>query len=121
MKCGRAGLRPRPWRARRLVLSFVALMAGCSGGAALAAPPSTITFSIPAGPLSAGLVKFAVQANISLGLGAIDGCAGAGHGLTGPHTVEDGLQIMLKGSGCSYRRLDAHAYEIRPAPRTTPS
>src|SRR5271170_7687860 len=96
-------LRPRPRRARRSLLTIVALMAGCPGGAALAAPPPTITFSIPAGPLSAGLVKFAVQANISLGLGAIDACAGAGRGLTGRHTIEEGLQLMLKGSGCGYR------------------
>jgi iron complex outermembrane recepter protein len=120
MSCGREALRPRPRRARGAVLGSVALMAGCLGGAAHAAPPPTITFSIPAGPLSAGLVKFAVQANISLGLGAVDACAATSPGLTGPHTIEDGLQLMLKGSGCGYRRLDARAYEIRPA-RIAPS
>jgi outer membrane receptor protein involved in Fe transport len=71
--------------------------------------------------MSAGLVKFAVQAKISLGLGAVDACAATGRGLTGQHTVDDGLQLMLKGSGCTYRQLDAHAYEIRPAPRIAPS
>jgi outer membrane receptor protein involved in Fe transport len=95
-------------------------MAGCPGGVALAAPPPTITFSIPAGPLSAGLVKFAIQANISLGLGAVDACAATSRGLAGRHTVEEGLKLMLKGSGCSYRQLDARAYEIRPAPRIAP-
>jgi hypothetical protein len=95
-------------------------MAGCAAGAVRAAPaPREIAFSIPAGTLSANLVKFAVQANISLGLGSVGGCAKASQGLAGQYTVGDGLQRLLAGSGCSYRSLDAGAYEIQPLPPTS--
>ena len=108
--------------ARRLVLGFVAVVAGCAAGDEEAwAQTPRVAFSIPAGPLSAGLVKFAVQANISIGLGGVDACAGADRGLVGQYTVEEGLKKILKGSGCTYRRLDARAFEIRPAPRYAPS
>lgn len=103
-------------------MSFVSLLAGCAAGATQAsAQTPTIAFNIPAGPLSAGLVKFAVQANVSIGLGVVDGCSGADHGLVGRYTIEEGLKRILKGSGCTYRRLDARAFEIQPSPRTAPA
>jgi iron complex outermembrane receptor protein len=110
--------RPTRW----WLVSFAAVMAGCAAGMARAAPPApAIAFSIPPGPLSAGLVKFAVQANISLGLGAVDACSGSSRGLSGRYTVEEGLRRILKGSGCAYRRLDAGAFEIRALPRRAPA
>ncbi|HLZ82004.1 MAG TPA: TonB-dependent receptor [Caulobacteraceae bacterium] len=109
-------------QARRWAVGFAALAAGCAGGGARAAPPApTVAFNVPAGPLSAELVKFAVEANISIGLGSADACPGAGRGLSGRYTIEEGLRRLLKGSGCAYRRIDARAFEIRPAPRTAPS
>lgn len=112
--------RPRP--ARRLALGFVAVVAGCATGATeVWAQAPRVAFSIPAGPLSTGLVRFAVQADISLGLGGVNGCTGADRGLVGRYTVEEGLKRILKGSRCTYRRLDARAFEIQPAPRNGPS
>ena len=104
------------------MLGFVAVVAGCAAGAARASTQTpTVAFNIPAGPLSAGLVKFAVQANISIGLGGVDACSGSGRGLIGRYSVEEGLKRLLKDSGCTYRQLDARAYDIQPSPRTTPS
>src|SRR5271167_4661712 len=94
-----ARFRPaRPWR-----LSVAAFLAGCAAGAARAATPA-IAFNVPPGPLSAELVKFAVEANISIGLEAVGGCTSPARGLAGRYTVEEGLQRILKGSGCAYRR-----------------
>jgi hypothetical protein len=99
---------------------FAALVASCAVGAAHGAPTErTIAFSIPAGTLSANLVRFAVQAHISLGLGSAGGCAKGSQGLAGQYTVADGLQRLLAGSGCSYRSIDASAYEIQPLPSTS--
>ena len=103
----------------RCVVSCVVLVAGCAAGAAHAATaPRTIAFNIPVGTLSAAMVKFAVQSNVSLGLGAVDACADPAQGLTGRYTVEDGLQRILKDTGCGYRALDARAYMIEPLPQT---
>ncbi|MDB5483276.1 MAG: TonB-dependent receptor plug [Caulobacteraceae bacterium] len=110
----------RPGPARRWGLSLAALVAGCAAGNARAGAP-TIAFNIPPGSLSSELVKFAVEANISIGLGSVDGCAGAGKGLAGRYTVEEGLKRLLKRSGCAYRQLDARAFEIRVAPRSAPA
>lgn len=108
--------------ASQLVLSFAALMAGSGGGVAQAAAPApVVAFNIAASPLPSALVKFAVQANISLDLGAVDACFGVGRGLMGRYTVEKGLQRILRGSGCGYSRVDARAYEIRPLARIGPS
>src|SRR5580693_7488770 len=74
-----------------------------------------IAFRIPAEPLSAGLVEFAVQAKISIGLHDLDGCGAAVRGLTGQYTVESGLARMLNGSGCVLRRIDARAYQVEAA------
>jgi len=113
--------RPRS-TAPQWVLSCFALIAGSTGGLARAAPPAAIVaFNIAASPLQSALVKFAVQANISLGLDAVDACSGVARALTGRYTIEEGLQRILRGSGCGYRRLDAGAYEIRPLPRTAPA
>jgi outer membrane receptor protein involved in Fe transport len=103
------------------MMSLAALVAGCvAGGARAAAPTPTVAFDIPPGPLSAELVKFAVEANISIGLDGVDVCAGAGKGLAGRYTVANGLRLLLKGSGCAYRQLDARAFEIRVRRRAAP-
>ena len=109
-----------PSVARRWGWRFVALIAGCAAGAPCAsAQTPTVAFNIPAGPLSTGLVKFAIQANISLG--RVDACSGPDRGLVGRYTIEEGLKRLLKASGCTYRRLDARAFEIQPSPRSTTS
>ena len=103
----------------RCVASCVVFVAGYAAGAALAATTArAIEFNIPPETLSTALVKFAVQSNISLGLGDVDACADPGRGLTGRYTVEDGLQQILNGTGCGYRVLDSRAYMIEPLPQT---
>jgi hypothetical protein len=98
----------------------VALVAAHAPAAARApATPPTIEFRIPAGSLSAVLVRFAVTARISLGLDELGACAAQGRGLSGRHTVEDGLQLILNGTGCRYRLLDTRAYIVQPVPQTT--
>jgi hypothetical protein len=97
----------------------MAIMAGDAVSAARAATaPPVVAFRIPPGTLSANLVRFAVQSNISLGLDAVDACVGTAPGLLGLYTVEAGLQRILSGTGCGYRALDARAYVIEPLPRS---
>ena len=77
------------------------------------------SFNIPPGPMAGALVAFAVQGKISLGLKAAEACRGASPGLIGRVTIEAGLERLLSGSGCRFRRLDSRAYDII-APRRPP-
>jgi outer membrane receptor protein involved in Fe transport len=69
--------------------------------AAAAAPGAVRQFSIPAEPVSAALIDFAVQANITIGGGPR--CAGRVTGLNGVHTIEEGLRLLLAGTSCDFR------------------
>jgi outer membrane receptor protein involved in Fe transport len=82
-----------------------------ASGDAHAADP-TYGFVIPRKPLAAALVDFAIQSNISVGTGRIGPCAGVVRSLVGRYSVRAGLDRLLSGSGCGFRRLDAGAYEI---------
>jgi outer membrane receptor protein involved in Fe transport len=90
-----------------------ALLIGLPAGAQ-AAP--LYTFHIPAQPASEALIAFAVQSNLSIGGAAA--CPGLGAPLAGAYTIENGLRILLAGSGCRFRRVAADAIRILPpAPR----
>ena len=88
-----------------------------AGSARPATPDPKVPFNVPPGPLSSELVKFAVEANISISLGVVGSCSGPERGLVGRYTVEEGLRRLLGGSGCDYRRLDARAFDIQPSAR----
>ncbi len=116
--------RPGAWRPPFARPAVTSLAVTCLAVTGLAAPgvwaqSPVVTFDIPSKPTAAALVDFAVQAKISLGLQAAAACAGPAPALIGRYAVEAGLDRLLTGTGCGYRRLDDRAFDII-APRRTP-
>jgi iron complex outermembrane receptor protein len=97
--------------------ALAALAAGSAvlfGGPALAASP-TYDFHIQPKALSEALIDFAVQSNLSIG--GVSTCAGASQGLSGRHTAEEALSILLDGSNCRFRRIAPDTIRILPVER----
>jgi outer membrane receptor protein involved in Fe transport len=88
-------------------------------GPALAAVPS-YDFHIAPKPLSEALIDFAVQSNLSVG--GVSACAGRSPGLSGRHTADEALKLLLAGSNCRFRKITSDTVRIlaaeRPAPPT---
>lgn len=87
-------------------------------GPALAASP-VYDFRIQPKALSEALIDFAVQSNLSIG--GVSACAGRSEGLTGRHTADDALKILLDGSNCRFRRISPDTIRILPAERPQPA
>ncbi|KRB09562.1 TonB-dependent siderophore receptor [Achromobacter sp. Root170] len=81
--------------------------------------PRTVAFSIPAGPLSAALGTFGVQAGVmvasdpGLTAGAMTG------GLTGTYGVQAALERLLAGTGLQAVARAEGGYRLRQAPAET--
>lgn len=97
-------------RLRAVVLG--AGLAGLAGAPADAAPrllagraSPVVRLQIPASPVRAALIEFALQAELSLG-GDLDACRGRAPALTGRLSVPAALDIILADSGCGYRQPD---------------
>lgn len=86
-----------------------------SWGSAVAEHPRRVT--IPAQPMTSAILQLGVQAGISIGAGPAATC-GRSRAVRGAIGAEAALRVMLAGSPCTYRRIDAHSYLIirRPAP-----
>ncbi|WP_454759778.1 TonB-dependent receptor domain-containing protein [Caulobacter segnis] len=88
-----------------------------------------VRLQIPAKPVHAALIDFALQAELSLG-GDLDACRGQAPALTGRLSVSAALDRLLAGSGCGYRQPDPHTVIIqrlsapsrpaKPAPAAAP-
>lgn len=104
----------------------VALLAGLAAGAAHAAPaerqPTAVRLQIPAKPVHAALIDFALQADLSLG-GDLDACVGASPALYGRMSPQTALERILAHSGCGYALPDPRTVLIRKAapPRARPA
>lgn len=81
---------------------------------AFAAGPPVYQFNISAKPAAEALIDFAVQSNLSVG--GVSACFGRSAGLNGRYTVDDGLQKLLEGVGCRYRRIASDTIRILPGP-----
>lgn len=102
-----------------LLPALAAAPAFVAGGTALAASPPVYEFRIPPKPLSEALIDFAVQSNLSIG--GVSLCTGRSNGLTGRHTVEEALNILLDGADCRYHRIGGDTVRILPAERPAPA
>jgi len=81
--------------------------------------PRTVAFSIPAGPLSAALGTFGVQAGVMV---ASDPGLTAGamtRGLTGTYGVQAALERLLAGTGLQAVARAEGGYRLRQAPAET--
>ncbi|WP_293904392.1 TonB-dependent receptor [Phenylobacterium sp.] len=95
--------------------------AGLAGGLWLAATaawaePAHI-FRLPAEDVDRALVRFGVQAGVSIGGFPVSGCAGPSHEVIGVLTPSGALRRLLP-QGCTFERIDARAFRIsseRPA------
>jgi iron complex outermembrane receptor protein len=78
-------------------------------------------FAIPPGPLRQAATLFAVQARVSIDVGAAQGC-GPSRGFSGRGAPEAVLKALLRDTGCDLRRIDGRAYQIikRPPPLERP-
>lgn len=84
-----------------------------SAGSSLAQGPNRL--DIPAQPMAAAAVQLGVQARVSIGADAAANC-GRSRAIQGVHTVDAALRIMLGGSRCGFRRIDAQTYMIVASP-----
>jgi iron complex outermembrane receptor protein len=99
--------------------ALLALAWACQSAPA-AAQPTQAVVDIPAGPLSTALVRFAVQAGISINTGNLAGCGPVTRRLQGRLSATEGLNRLLSGTGCTFRMIDPSAAEIVPAPKAAP-
>jgi outer membrane receptor protein involved in Fe transport len=97
------------------VAPFLPVLAGSAiliSGPALAAVPS-YDFHIPSKPLGEALIDFAVQSNLSIG--GVSACAGRAPAVSGRHTADEALRLLLAGSNCRFRRITSDTVRILPA------
>ncbi|MFC7379178.1 TonB-dependent receptor domain-containing protein [Brevundimonas sp. GCM10030266] len=83
---------------------------------------ATITFDVPAQPMSRAALQLGAQAGVSIETSAATAC-GRSRPVRGAHRVEAAFAIMLRGSGCGVRRIDSRTFVIvreRPAPPAPP-
>lgn len=127
----RAAARVRP-SLRRTALSIALRRLAPWGAAAVLAPmpvhaqaqtqapaPRAVAFNIPAGPLSAALGMFGVQAGVMV---ASDPGLTAGamtRGLTGTYGVQAALERLLAGTGLQAVARAEGGYRLRQAPAET--
>ncbi|WP_165186647.1 TonB-dependent receptor [Caulobacter soli] len=108
---------------RRARIWPAALMAGLAAGAAHAAHAqgagASVRLQIPAKPVHAALIDFALQADLSLG-GDLEACAGSSPALYGRMTPQMALDRILAHSGCGYSLPDPRTVLIRKASTARP-
>lgn len=83
---------------------------------AQAQAPRAIAFSIPAGPLSAALGTFGVQAGVMVASDPGLTAGASTRGLTGTYTVDAALERLLAGTGLQAVARAEGGYRLRQAP-----
>ena len=98
---------------------FLALVPA-SAAPARAASRAVHAFAIPAEPVQAALIDFAIQANVSVGGGAR--CSGRASGLSGTLTNDAALTRLLAATSCDFRQVAPDVFRIveRAAPERHP-
>lgn len=122
------GAAARPPVARPLALAVQLLVAGGAATLGAWAPPAQAQgqggataqavrgYDIPAGPLARVLTRFSREAGIYLA-GAASATEGkTSPGLKGSHGVQEGLAVLLAGTGLEAFRQADGSYGLRPAP-----
>jgi outer membrane receptor protein involved in Fe transport len=94
------------------------LAAGAAPGVAEAA--ETRVFRLPAEPLEAALVRFAVQGGVSVGGLPVAGCSGRTRPVSGALQPSKALEALLP-AGCGFEALDAHSFRIVARPLAAPT
>lgn len=104
----------------RLVLRLgLAAALSLVAGSAAKAEPAHI-FRLPAEPVDRALVRFGVQAGVSVGGFPVAGCTGSSRVVLGVLTPSAALRRLLP-AGCTFERIDARAFRISAAPLAAPA
>jgi outer membrane receptor protein involved in Fe transport len=82
--------------------------------AAALAEQAPVTFGIPAQPLGEALVKFALQAGVSVGSRDLTGCGPMSRAVVGRYTPAAALARLLDGTRCDFTAVDARAFNVAP-------
>lgn len=110
--------------AQALLVVFLGAAAGAGllpARAHAAETGATINFDIPAGSLDQALSRFGRQAGIQIAVNAELTSGRQSPGLSGKHSVADGLRRLLAGSGLEAVRDAGGEYTLRKAMPTTSS
>lgn len=99
----------RAWRRLGLASAF-----GLAVAPVCARAGEAVTFAVPPGPLKAAATAFALQARVSIDLGAAQGC-GPSPGFSGRADPDRALETLLRGVGCEARLVAPKAYKIIPS------
>jgi iron complex outermembrane receptor protein len=98
-------------RAGLIACGFGLATAGLTVAAPADAAPTTIRqFAIPAEPAPSALIDFAVQANVTVG--GAQHCAGRSGAVTGRHTVEQALILLLAPTTCDFKQVAPDTFRI---------
>jgi outer membrane receptor protein involved in Fe transport len=81
-------------------------------GAVWAQPERQADFDIPAQPLADALAAFSKQAGVQLSHDGVDLAGRRSAAVSGHHTVDEALELLLAGSGLAYRRTGADAVAV---------
>ncbi|MGE3335307.1 MAG: TonB-dependent receptor [Rhodospirillaceae bacterium] len=73
-------------------------------------------FDIPAQPLSEALIDFAIQADVSIGLGDAKIGARRTSAFQRTATAEEALAALLEGTGFGFRKIDERSFVVVSAP-----
>ncbi len=98
--------------------SFAATGSAPDGQVTLAQAGAEYDFSIQPQSLTTALDLFAAKTGISFAYGTEELASIASAGLSGNHTVEQGLKLLLGGTGISYRFTGATTVSLRAAVRS---
>jgi iron complex outermembrane recepter protein len=108
---GRFGLQTSTFIVRATVASLLCLPVTVP---AFAADTAQYQLTIPAQPLRTALQDFAQQSGIDVLVSSRITQAYDAPVLNGRYTPEGALQVLLKGTGLTYRQLDDKTIEVRP-------
>ncbi|ALL14794.1 TonB-dependent receptor [Caulobacter henricii] len=102
-------MRSDAWRRWVLVPTATCAIGFC---ATASAAEQTFLFDIPRKPLKAALIDLAIQGGVSISTQAASSCAADSRLLRGRYSLKAGLEVLLAGTGCGFRMIDAHAVQI---------
>eukprot|EP01034_Spumella_vulgaris_P044760 gene44760-55696_t len=92
-----------------------ALLLGGAGLSGSAYAQAARQYAIPSGPLGAALTRFAAEAGVVLSFAPAAVAGKTSPGLNGSYSAEDGLRVLLRGSGQQLEKTAA-GYTLAAAP-----
>ena len=102
-------------------LAVLSLSAAVTAPTAADADADLRAFDVPGQSFQSALIALAVQANVSIGRSGEARCAARAGPLLGRYTLTEALERLLKGTGCSYRMIDASTVLIFGRPKPMPA